>query len=331
MKLSGEIIILEKPGKIKFKPTEIDTKKIKPSEIVAKTIFSAISPGTETAAYSGSPSLRPGKTYPRLLGYCNVATVIAVGKNIKSVKPGSLILTGESHRSIFIIEEKNIIAKVPKNIDPKLATLTYLYNLGLTSLQTIRLKTGTDVAVIGLGALGLGAVEVASALGFHPLALSNSPHKLKLAQTIGAQKTYLKSDNKKLDGSADLTVTTSNSWEDWELALRITKDRGIICVLGFPGRGMPLPKFNPLEPKYFYDKKITIAPVGIALGQTRPKNDFSAIQKNCNKILKLISGEKIDPTNLISGIYDYRDIEQAYNQLLSKDQKSITYILKWPK
>lgn len=330
MNLKGEIIILSNPGKIKFKRTDIDTSEIKPSEIIGQTAFSAISPGTETAAYSGKPPLRPGPAYPRLLGYCNVAEVLHIGGNIKSVKPGDFILTGESHRSLFSIPESGILAKLPREIDPKEATLAYLYNLGLNSLKTIELKPGLNVAVIGLGILGLATVEQAKNLRINALAFSNSAHKLKLAKKLGAKKVFLKSSSGKIEKIADLVVVTSNSWADWELALRLTKNNGTIAVLGFPGRGSGLPDFNPLETKYFYDKRITIIPAGLPHGLKTEKEISAAIKKNCAEILKLITAGKLHPKNLISGIYDYSEIDKAYKKLLAGDRKTVTFILKWP-
>ena len=331
MKLKGEIIILSGPRKIRFEQIIIDPDKIKPLEIIARTVFSAISPGTETAAYSGKPALRPGKIYPRLLGYCNVAQVIKIGKNVKSARPGDLILTGESHRSIFKIRETNILAKLPKKISPKEATLAYLYNLGLNSLKTVELKPKMDVAVIGLGILGLGIVEQAKNLKLNTFAFSDSHYKLKLAKKLGAKKVFLKNKSKKLEKLAYLVITTSNSWQDWELALRLTKQNGTISALGFPGRGAGLPDFNPLEPKYFYYKKIAIIPTGWQPDSKKINNISEINKKNCKEILKLMKGKKLNPKHLISGIYDYSGIETAYKKLMSKDKKSVTYLLKWPK
>ena len=133
-----------------------------------------------------------------------------------------------------------------------------------------------------------------------------------------------------MEKMADLIITTSNSWEDWELALRLAKPNGTISVLGFPGRNEAAPNFNPLEPKYFYDKKIAVIPVGRTYKLKNEADASNMIKNNCREILNLMSAKKLFPKNLISGIYDYSKIEQAYKKLLEKDQKSITYILKWP-
>lgn len=330
MKLKGKLVVLIRPRKIKFENIEIDTDKIGTREIIGRTIFSAISPGTEAAAYSGKPALRPGKIYPRLLGYCNVARVVSAGNGVKSVRPGDMILTGESHRSIFKIPETDVWAKLPKKISPEDASLAYLYNLGLNSLKAVKMEPGMNVAVIGLGILGLGIIEQAKNLGLNPIAFSDSRYKLKLAKKLGAEKVFLRNKSGNAEKLADLIITTSNSWTDWKLALRLAKPDGSISVLGFPGRGEGAPKFNPLEPKYFYDKKIAIIPSGRTDGSGNAENASGMIKNNCAEILKLIAGKKLHPKNLISEIYYYTEIEKAYKKLLARDKKSVTFILKWP-
>lgn len=331
MKIKGKLIILPKPGRIKIEDFELNSENIKPKEVIAKTLYSAISPGSEKAAYVGKPALKPGKSYPRLVGYCNVAEVIYIGSRVKTLRKGDMILTGESHRSIFKISESDIWVKLPKKIDPKDATLAYPYNLGLCSLEAVKTNKKISVAVIGLGISGLGAIEQAKIFGHTASAFSDSAYKLKLAKKLGAKEAFLKNKSANLEKTSDLVITTSNSWKDWKLALRLVKPYGVISVLGFPGRDGGAPNFNPLEPKYFYAKKIAIIPTGWLQGSEKISNVAKMNKNNLAKILNMIKNKKLHPKNLISGIYDYRDIERAYKKLLAKDGQSVTYLLKWPK
>ena len=94
MEYKGTFVNLVAPQKIEFTEMELYEKDIGSNEIIAKTILSAISPGTELAAYMGQPPLRPSiQQYPRLLGYCNVARVVAVGRAVKDCRMGDSVLT----------------------------------------------------------------------------------------------------------------------------------------------------------------------------------------------------------------------------------------------
>ncbi|MBI3046044.1 MAG: zinc-binding alcohol dehydrogenase [Candidatus Harrisonbacteria bacterium] len=339
MKFFGSFVELKKPKKIFFHPVVIDSDKLKPSEIIAQTVITAISPGTEVAAYKGDSPLRPGKIYPRLLGYCNAAKILYVGKKVADFKPGDLILTDQSHRSVFKMPASEILARVPNSVAPEQAALAYLYNLGRVALTNGKIKKDFKVAVIGLGTLGLTAVAQAKLFNARIAALSASKSKLRLAKKLGAHSALLKTDKdieqkvkKYFNGKgADIVVTTSNTWSDWKIALRLPRKNGIISVLGFPGRTEGAPKFNPLDPRYFYARKINIisADLGNNPGQREP--EFKTLQKNCRKILNDISKKKLNPNYLISGIYPADQITRAYQKLLSRNGKAVTYLLDWRK
>lgn len=62
-----------------------------PHEVSAKTLYSAISAGTELAAFDGLPPLSSAPAYPRLMGYCNIARIEAVGAEVREHSVGELI------------------------------------------------------------------------------------------------------------------------------------------------------------------------------------------------------------------------------------------------
>src|SRR3989338_942569 len=273
MEYKGTFVNLVTPQKIEFTEMELYEKDIGSNEIIAKTILSAISPGTELAAYMGQPPLRPSiQQYPRLLGYCNVARVVAVGRAVKDCRIGDRVLTCQSHRSMFKIYAKEVILKIPEAIDSAEIAALYLYHLGYKSLECGEVASGTTVAVIGLGPIGLGIVRLANIRGAAVTAVSGDEKRLRRASEMGAQTMHLKHAGVPV-GQCDVVITTSNSWDDWLLALRLAGKGGTVVVVGFPGRGMPLPQFNPLDPQFFYDKQLTIKAAGNA-----PDEE---VQRNC--------------------------------------------------
>lgn len=81
---------------------QINVDILREDEFIAETIYTAISPGTETAAFIGKEPLRPGSIYPRVVGYCNIARVLFKGKSILDISVGDIVLTFQSHRSHYI-------------------------------------------------------------------------------------------------------------------------------------------------------------------------------------------------------------------------------------
>lgn len=265
---------LNAPFELEFEPIRIDPSEQPADWIVARTVRTAVSLGTERAAYVGDPPLRPGPVYPRKMGYCNVACVEHVGPDVHAMQVGDHVLTHQSHQSIFACAAADVLAVLPSSLPPRSAAFAYLFALGLAALQRAHVQATESVAVLGLGAIGLATVSVAGALGARAYAIGNDAHRIELARRMGALHAW-NSDDPILHASlaaaagtagADVVVTTANAWSAWRTALQLARPNGRVAVLGFPGRGEPPPAANPLDPALFYDKQLTLHAAGMTTG-----------------------------------------------------------------
>ena len=182
------------PKNLKMEEEEIDINSISPTDIVGKTIVSIVSPGTEIAAYIGAPPLRPMKVYPRVNGYCNVAEVIAVGSEVKNIKLGDRVSTHQSHRSSFCCDASAVNNVLRRDDDAIAQATSYLWHLGYYPLLRANAKPGSNVLVIGLGALGLSAVASAALSGCNVIAISNRKFARNKAIILGAKSVYENKD-----------------------------------------------------------------------------------------------------------------------------------------
>ena len=131
---------------------------------------------------------------------------------------------------------------------------------------------------------------------------------------------------------ADVVITTSGSWNDWDIALQMASQNGLIGVLGFPGRGEKRPINNPLDSQYFYTKQLKIQAIGRSPENNDSRNFLPFNQKrNLSFILNEFDSNQLDPSKLISGNYKWDKLEDAYKDLISKKDSPITYILEWKK
>lgn len=312
-----------------FEESTVATGELGAQEIVAATEVSAISPGTELAAYTGAPPLRPGRVYPRVVGYCNVGRVLAAGADA-GLQRGDRILTFQSHRSHFRIPTADVIAKLPSTLDGTTASVTYLFHLGYAALLTAGYTPGMRVAVIGLGAIGVAAVLLGQALAMDPLAVSNraaardgvAAHAVAVASPEEAVATK--------EAFFDIVVTTSNAWADWRVALQLARKGGRIAVLGFPGRGLPMPDFNPLDSRWLYDKQLSIVGAGQMSERDVPPDEIRfTVPRNMDYLLGLVRGGRLRSDALISGSYPAESIVEAYEALLDRSRAALTYVLRW--
>ncbi len=338
--IDSRIIELRGPKDIAVKSEIIDLDNLPDNSVAAATICSAVSPGTEVAAYLGDPPLRPMKVYPRVVGYCNVAEVIGKGRAAAQYEVGDRILTFQSHRSAFVCPEEKVILKVPPDADLKATATTYLFHLGYNALLRGDFQPGHNVAVLGLGALGLTTVALAALFGAGVYALSNQAASLKLAEEFGARGAWRKDTphlgerlSEATGGTGiDLLVTTSNSWEDWWLALSLVRKGGKICVMGFPGRTEPLANFNPLDSRFFYDNQLSLIAGGYSPDYEISASDIRfTVKRNCRFLLDLILQGKLPARRLISRTADWQEIGRVYEALASRRSPLLICILEWRK
>lgn len=305
-------------------------------EILCQTVISAISPGTEIASYTGMPPLRPGPVYPRLQGYCNVARILETGKGVTDLRPGDRVLTFQSHRSHFVVAAADILARIDDAVDSDKAAVAYLFHLGYNAVLRSGVRPGHRVLVIGLGALGLTSVALAAMAGANVCAVSDHDAPRQLALKAGAA-TVLSRDmafemQKAGELSADIIISTTGSWTDWQLALKAAASLGVIAVLGFPGRGQPAPENNPLDSQFFYMKQLRIEAVGMSpeLPDSRGFCRFNE-RSNLAFILKAIELGTLHAELLISGRFpgSVAGLTDAYESLLARRNSPVTFLLDW--
>ncbi len=186
-KIPTKIVVLNKPLELVFEEGTIELDVIADDEVVAETVVSVVSPGTEMAAYAGAPALRDNVVYPRFVGYCNAARVMAVGSKVERFKPGDLVLSFQSHRSAFRCRQDVIITVLPDDDLTSRYAGAYLYHLGYNCILKSDFRPGHNVAVIGLGALGLGAVSIGTVGGGNVYAVSGHEAGRKRALQAGAK------------------------------------------------------------------------------------------------------------------------------------------------
>ncbi len=306
----------------------------------AQTVLSCISPGTETAAYAALTPLRAGvDRFPRLMGYMNVARVSEAGE-ATSTCPGDLVYTHKHHCSGFVGKDSDLLLKL-RDEDLSLGIeVLYLYRLALNAVRRGNGQAGQDVLILGSGAIGLASADLAYALSMRAKILSDhDPVSDKCVELNIAHSSKSKAidelDNMtgRLEGICDLVIVTSNTWTDWQVALRSVRFNGTIAVLGFPGRGLIEIPRNPLDSAFFYDRQITIVSCGF--GQDQPmgaENEIAppqTLQSDMAYLLELARAKRIRPKGLIGTMMAATDYPNALDTLIGSRDFAGTISLDW--
>jgi threonine dehydrogenase-like Zn-dependent dehydrogenase len=330
-------------GELRFDREILVCEGLGGHELACETLYTAISPGTELAAWEGLQPLRTDRTHSRIVGYCNVARVISTGEWVHRYRPGDLVLSLQSHRSHFVCGEGDILLKLPDGVtDPDrlaAAATTYLFHQGYSALLRGDMKPAEYVGVLGLGTVGLAAVAVASRFGARVFGFSDLEWARELGTELGAVDVY---DKRHLDdclGSLrdatartglDIVVTTSGEWDDWRFALELCRPGGKICVLGFPGRREPIPPFNPMDPTLFYRKHLSLISCGYTPDvEVDPRVERHTVQRNVAYLLDLVLEGALPARRLISEVLPWFELGDVYARIAGREEGLLTAVLDW--
>ena len=223
-----KIAILHGPRDLRIEEQPLDTSHLSPDEIWIRTEISALKVGTDRGNYEGAEHVPGAPGYPRWVGDSNLGIVRGVGRAVSRVQVGDRVVTRQPHQSEYITKESASMVKVPAGVHPEDAVYAHLYALSAHCYRKALFQPGENVAVVGVGVLGLGAIAVGPLFGARVVALANSPIRLEMAAKMGAHAGYLSNDpdlKSKLAAftngeGVDLVILTANPWPAYRTASR---------------------------------------------------------------------------------------------------------------
>lgn len=278
---------------------------------------------------------------PVPLGYSNVGTILEVGRKVTGFAPGDRVVSNGKHAEVVAVPA-NLCAHVPDAVSSDSAAFTVI---GAIALQGIRLANptlGEAVVVIGLGVVGLLAVQLLRANGCRVLGIDFDPHKLRLAAKCGAEVVDLSMGHDPVAAAlqfsrgrgvdAVIVSATSKSSEPIHQAALMSRKRGRIVLVGVTG--LEISRAD------FYEKELTFQvscsygpgrydPVYEEMGQDYP---FGFVrwteQRNFEAVLDMIASERLDVGPLISHRFPVEASAQAY-ELLSSGDPALGILLEY--
>lgn len=286
-------------------------------------------------------AVRSKLSQPIALGYCNVGTVIEVGKEVSEFKVGDRVISNGAHADIVNVS-KNLCALVPSNVDDETAAFTVIASISLQGIRLAQPTLGEAFVVIGVGLIGLLTVQLLRAQGCRVLAIDFDDGKLRLAQQFGAEICNpAKGEDPVIRGMAfsrghgvDAVIITAatRTSEPVAQAAKMSRKRGRIILVGVTGL-----ELNRAD---FYEKELSFQ-VSCSYGPGRYDSQYEekgfdypigfvrwTEQRNFESILDMMASGAIDVKALISHRYAFEDIVQAY-QTLADNRLTLGILLKY--
>lgn len=340
-----KIAILHGPRDLRIEEKPLVTNSLKADEIWVKTEITALKIGTDRGNYEGAEQVPGAPNYPRPVGDSNLGLVQGIGSGVTRFEVGDRVIVNQFHQSEYIVKESDQIVKVPNGVHSEDAVFGHLYALSAHCYRRANFHPGENVAVIGLGVLGLGAVSLGLPFGARVIGLGNSPIRLEMAERMGAHATFMSDDpllESKLNGftegvGIDLVILTANPWPAYYKALQVVRPNGRISIVSLLGRGESPLDFNPLPMELFYYKGISLISVPGPAGYLYPcatnryglAEDRFSNNRTCSQILSLMSDGNLEPKRLITHRFHYTEMVKAYEMAYSRDKSMLGVIFNW--
>jgi predicted dehydrogenase len=279
---------------------------------------------------------------PLPLGYCNVGRALEVGVNVPGVERGQRVVSNGRHAEIVSVP-RNLLAVVPASVTDDEAAFTVLGAVALQGVRLLEPRLGEAVAVIGLGLVGLLAVQILRANGCRVIGLDPNPERVSLVRSFGVEGVRVGSDidalavvnafsrGRGVDGVLITASTTSN--EPIHQAALMCRKRGRIVLVG--AAGLELARTD------FYEKELTFQ-VSCSYGPGRydpsyeeKGNDYPVAfvrwteQRNFEAVLDMLADGRIDVAPLISHRFPIERATEAYD-VVTGDAPSLGIVLEYP-
>ncbi|MGC2401966.1 MAG: zinc-binding alcohol dehydrogenase, partial [Acidobacteriaceae bacterium] len=260
---------------------DVPAPELHPRGILVRTAFSAISSGTEKATVEAGRKSLLGKAIARpdlvkqlleyarsngigaarqkaqarldtlsALGYSCSGFVMEAGSAAAGFQPGDRVACAgagyATHGEINFVPA-NLAVRVPESVSLDAASLATIGAIAVQGVRQASVTFGETVAVIGVGLVGVLAIQVLRAAGCRVVAIDLSPERAAQATSLGAQLALSTRDSgleaavasfSRYGVDAALITAATRSAEPLELAAKLLRDRGRISVIGDVGMGV---------------------------------------------------------------------------------------------
>ena len=291
--------------------------------------------GSDLHIYHGRVKIEPGFT----IGHEFVGTVLEAGAAVAKVRPGDRVcgcfhtacgtcwfclrgayhkcdrsrtfghgstlgaLPGTQAERATVPHADLTLRRVPEGLSDDVALFAGdVMGTGYHAVQEASLHPGDSLAVLGMGPVGLSAVQVARVAGADPvLAIDTVPQRLELAERFGAIPVHLTEEQprevtKRLTGGrgVDAAIDAVGHADALDLALRLVRKAGVVVVLGVYA-----------EPSEIHMGLVWLKAITLRAG---PANVIAHL----DRVLELLRSGALDPRPLVSHHMSLDEAAEAY-------------------
>jgi threonine dehydrogenase-like Zn-dependent dehydrogenase len=203
-------------------------------EVLIRNRLGLISPGTELAIFTGEhrgfERADHWARYPWSPGYANVGAIIAVGRSVQGLTPGTRVIHESTHATHARQHRSTVIA-IPDDLVAERAVFFKLLGIAFTPQLVAPVAPGEHVVVLGLGMVGNLAAQLAREAGaWDVIGVDTSPGRRAKARACGVPAIDALAEA----GSPSYVIEAVGLGATVRDAIRATAPRGRTILLSSP-------------------------------------------------------------------------------------------------
>ena len=291
--------------------------------------------GSDLHIYHGRVQIEPGFT----IGHEFVGTVIAAGDAVTEVAEGDRVLgcyctacgncffcrRGDYHKcdhgrvfghgatlgslqgaqaeSVLVPGANLTLRRVPEGMSDEVALFAGdVMGTGYHAVAASHMEPGDSVAVLGLGPVGLCAVQAAKAAGAaHVIGVDSVEDRLNTAEQLGATPAHLTEDDPRAAVKAltegrgvDLAVDAVGHPDALELACRLARKAGTVSAIGV------------------YAERIQVHMGIVWIKALTLKTGHANVIGHVDRVLAMMQAGVLDPSPLVTHHMKLEEAPEAY-------------------
>ncbi len=283
---------------------------------------------------------------PIPLGYSCAGVVESVSDDIADISEGMRVAcggAGMANHADYVVIPRNLCVMIPDNVSFQQAAFTTVGAIAMQSVRIANIRIGENVAVIGLGLVGLLAAEILKASGCNVFGIDVNPQRVAWVEENNICSAAVRNNSNIIDRvlgftkgyGADAVIITAAvaSNDPVALAGEIARYKGRVVIVGRTIMDAPRETylFKELElcTSYAYgpgtgDPSYEIKGYDYPIGYVRWTEN-----RNMESFLELLSKDKINLSPLISYTFPVEKAPDAFEQITKPETQAIGVILEY--
>jgi predicted dehydrogenase/threonine dehydrogenase-like Zn-dependent dehydrogenase len=282
---------------------------------------------------------------PMALGYSSAGTIVALGDGMEGFKVGQRVACAGGNYAVhaeYNVIPRALLTPLPDSVDFESAAFATLGAIALHGFRLAEPQLGENVAIIGMGLLGLLAGQMASEAGCRVLGIDTDSQRVAIASSLGLsacsrdqamESAQAFTANRGFDAVLICADTPSN--DPVELAAVLARDRARIVATGAVGLTFPR--------KIYYEKELSFVnsrsygpgrydPSYEEAGRDYPIGYVRWTEgRNFEAVVEMLASRKLQVQALITHRFPIEKAPEAYEVITGKKkQPFLGVVLTYP-